>query len=139
MAEPTPHPQHPPRPPDPPAPPRGAPARVEHRITVPSDTSMVELLGLQDEVLRAIETGFTTVDIHVRGNEVTLAGPVGDVALVSRLVAGLVEMAAGGTPLTPDIVARSVTMLTAASTVRPADILSFNILSTPPLTTHPQT
>ena len=90
---------------------------------------MVELLGLQDEVLRAIETGFTTVDIHVRGNEVTLAGPVGDVALVSRLVDELVEMAAGGTPLTPDIVARSVTMLTAASTVRPADILSFNILS----------
>ena len=30
----------------------------------------------------------------------TLAGPVGDVALVSRLVDELVEMAAGGTPLT---------------------------------------
>ncbi|WP_456825473.1 PhoH family protein [Cellulomonas sp. P5_E12] len=107
----------------------GAPARVEHRISVPSDVSMVELLGLRDEVLRTIESGFTGVDIHVRGNEVTLAGPVGDVALVSRLIDELVEMAAGGTPLTPDVVTRSVAMLTAASAARPADVLSFNILT----------
>src|SRR3954466_15050801 len=84
--------------------PSGAPARVEHRISVPSEVSMVELLGLRDEVLRTIESGFTTVDIHVRGNEVTLAGPVGDVALVSRLVDELVEMAVGGTPLTAEVV-----------------------------------
>src|SRR6185436_15415421 len=116
-----------------------APARVEHRISVPSEVSMVELLGLRDEVLRTIESGFTSVDIHVRGSEVTLAGPVGDVALVSRLVDELVEMAASGTPLTPDIVARSVTMLTATSTVRPADILSFNILSGRGRTIRPKT
>ena len=35
--------------------PSGAPARVEHRISVPSEVSMVELLGLRDEVLRTIE------------------------------------------------------------------------------------
>ncbi|MGY4642937.1 PhoH family protein [Cellulomonas sp. URHB0016] len=107
----------------------GTPARVEHRISVPADVSMVELLGLRDEVLRAIESGFTTVDVHVRGNEVTLAGPVGDVALVARLVDELVEMAASGTPLTPDVVTRSVAMLAAGSTARPADVLTYNILS----------
>ena len=132
MAEPTPHTASTARA-------HGAPARVEHRITVPSDIAMVELLGPQDEVLRAIETGFTTVGIHVRGSEVSLEGPVGDVALVSRLVDELVEMAASGTPLTPDIVARSVTMLTAASTARPADILSFNILSGRGRTIRPKT
>ncbi|WP_454049236.1 PhoH family protein [Cellulomonas sp. Marseille-Q8402] len=104
-------------------------ARVEHRITIPSSVSMVELLGLNDQVLRAVETGFRTVDVHVRGNEITLAGPAGDVALVARLVDELVEMAAGGTPLTPDVVTRSVAMLTAGTATRPADVLSMNILS----------
>ncbi len=64
-----------------------APARVEHRITVPAEVSMVELLGLRDEVLRAVESGFPTVDVHIRGNQVRMVGPVGDVALVARLVA----------------------------------------------------
>ena len=105
-------------------------ARVEHRITVPPAISMVELLGLRDEVLRAIEDGFRTVDVHVRGNQVTLAGPPGDVALLTRLVDELVEMAAAGTPLSPDVVTRSVAMLTADAGARPADVLTFNILST---------
>lgn len=119
--------------------PAGAPARVEHRISVPADVSMVELLGLRDEVLRAIESGFTTVDVHVRGNEVTLAGPAGDVALVARLVDELVEMAAAGTPLTPDVVTRSVTMLAAGSAARPADVLTFNILTARGRTIRPKT
>ncbi|VTR78499.1 PhoH family protein [Cellulomonas hominis] len=117
----------------------GTAARVEHRITIPSTVSMVELLGLNDQVLRAIETGFRTVDVHVRGNEITLAGPAGDVALVARLVDELVEMAAGGTPLTPDVVTRSVAMLTAGTATRPADVLTFNILSSRGRTIRPKT
>ena len=107
----------------------GVAARVEHRITIPSGVSMVELLGLNDQVLRAVESGFATVDVHVRGNEIALAGPAGDVALVARLVDELVEMAAVGTPLTADVVTRSVAMLTAGTATRPADVLAFNILS----------
>ncbi|WP_066587724.1 PhoH family protein [Cellulomonas timonensis] len=114
-------------------------ARVEHRITIPPAVSMVELLGLRDEVLRAIEQGFTTVDIHVRGNEVTMAGPAGDVAMVARLVDELAEMALSGTPLTPDVVTRTVEMLTAGAVGRPADILSFNILSSRGRTIRPKT
>jgi len=114
-------------------------ARIEHRVTVPPSVSMVELLGLRDEVLRTIEDGFRTVDVHVRGNEVTLAGPAGDVALVTRLVDELVEMAAVGTPLSPDVVTRSVAMLTADAGARPADVLTFNILSTRGRTIRPKT
>ncbi|MGN8246181.1 PhoH family protein [Cellulomonas soli] len=121
-------------------PPRAAAhTRVEHRITVPVGVSMVELLGLRDEVLRAIEAGFTSVDIHVRGNEVTLGGPAGDVALVARLVEELVEMTEGGTPLTPDVVQRTVAMLAAGSQTRPADVLTFNILSGRGRTIRPKT
>ncbi len=100
---------------------------------------MVELLGLGDQVLRAIEAGFRTVDVHVRGNEITLAGPAGDVALVARLVDELVETAVAGTPLTPDVVSRTVAMLSAGTDTRPADVLSFHILSTRGRTIRPKT
>ncbi|WP_090033004.1 PhoH family protein [Cellulomonas marina] len=117
----------------------GAPARVEHRITVPPEIPMVELLGLRDEVLTEIERGFSTVSVHVRGNEVSLAGPAGDVALVARLVDELVEMTAGGTPLTPDVVRRTVGMLTEGAHARPADVLTFNILTARGRTIRPKT
>lgn len=113
--------------------------RVEHRVTVPAEVSMVELLGQRDEVLRAVEDGFRTVDVHVRGNEVTLAGAPGDVALVTRLVDELVDMAAAGTPLSPDVVRRTVTMLAAGADTRPADVLTFNILSSRGKTIRPKT
>jgi phosphate starvation-inducible PhoH-like protein len=48
-------------------------------------------------------------------------------------------MAAGGTPLTPDVVTRSVAMLTAGTATRPADVLTFNILSTRGRTIRPKT
>jgi len=114
-------------------------AHVEHRITVPPDVSMVELLGLRDEVLRSIEDGFQTVDVHVRGNEITLSGPPADVALVTRLLDELVEVATAGTPLSPEVVTRSVAMLTAESGARPADVLTFNILSSRGRTIRPKT
>ena len=114
-------------------------ARVEHRITVPAQVSMVELLGLQDQVLRAVEQGFRTVDLHVRGNEIRLSGPTGDVALAARLLDELVEMAAAGTPLTPEVVTRSVAMLTAGNEARPADVLTLNILSGRGRTIRPKT
>jgi len=104
-------------------------ARVEHRITVPPSVAMVDLLGLGDEVLAAIEAGFASVDVHVRGNEITLAGPAGDVALLARLIDELSDVAAAGTPLTADVVSRSVAMLTAPAGTRPADVLTLNILS----------
>ncbi|QTE28476.1 PhoH family protein [Pengzhenrongella sicca] len=119
--------------------PGGSPARVEHRITVPSTVSMVELLGLGDEVLAAIEEGFGAVDVHVRGNEISLAGPAGDVALLARLIDELTEVAIAGTPLTADVVTRSVAMLTAPAGNRPADVLTLNILSNRGRTIRPKT
>jgi phosphate starvation-inducible protein PhoH and related proteins len=117
----------------------GVTARVEHRITVGAEVSMVELLGRGDEVLLAIEAGFRAVDIHARGNEISLAGPAGDVALVAELVDELIEVAATGTPLTPDVVARSVTMLATSAAPRPVDVLTLNILSSRGRTIRPKT
>ncbi|ROS73666.1 PhoH family protein [Cellulomonas sp. PhB143] len=115
------------------------PTRVEHRVVVPAHVPMVSLLGSNDSVLRAVEDGFTAVDVHARGNEIAVAGPPGDVALVSRLLDELVDVVEAGTRLTPDVVSRSIAMLTAATATSPAEVLTFNILSNRGRTIRPKT
>jgi len=104
-------------------------ARVEHRISVPSHVPMVSLLGTGDEVLRAIEDAFPALDFHVRGNEITVSGPRGEAVLAEQLFDALAEVATRGTPLTADVVERSVAMLTTAGTASPVDVLTYDILS----------
>ncbi|QJW38377.1 PhoH family protein [Cellulosimicrobium protaetiae] len=122
-----------PREPDP------QPHRVEHRIVIPTHVPMVALLGSRDSVLRAVESGFPSVDVHVRGNEIAVSGPPGDVALASRLLDELVEVVEAGTQLTADVVSRSIAMLTAATASRPAEVLTLNILSSRGRTIRPKT
>jgi phosphate starvation-inducible PhoH-like protein len=103
---------------------------TEHRIVVPAQISMVGLLGSGDAFLRVVEAAFPSTDVHVRGNEVTLTGPPGDVALVERVLDELIAVIRTGQPLTVDAVEQSVAMLrTAEEAARPADVLTFNILS----------
>jgi phosphate starvation-inducible PhoH-like protein len=99
---------------------------------------MVALLGTGDVVLRFIENSFPTLAIHVRGNEITLTGD-DTVDLVSGLIEELIDLAEGGTPLTPDVVRRSIGMLTAARPQRPTDVLSVSILSNRGRTIRPKT
>ncbi|MGN6610140.1 MAG: PhoH family protein, partial [Angustibacter sp.] len=100
-----------------------------HTIVVAPDVPMVSLLGPGDELLRTIERAFPRVDVHVRGNEMTVTGPPAEVALLERLVDELLTVIAAGQPLTRDAVDRSVAMLRQQTTERPADVLTMNILS----------
>jgi phosphate starvation-inducible PhoH-like protein len=111
----------------------------EHRIVVPAHVSMVALLGSRDSVLREVEAGFPKVDVHARGNEISVTGPAGDVETVSRLLDELIEVVEGGTQLTPDVVRRTVKMLSSDQAQRPAEVLTFNILSTRGRTIRPKT
>jgi phosphate starvation-inducible PhoH-like protein len=110
-----------------------------HKIVVPPEVSMVSLLGARDQVLRAVERSFPRADIHVRGNEITVTGPHGEVALVERLIDELITVVAAGQPLTTDAVERSVGMLRQQTSERPADVLTLNILSNRGRTIRPKT
>jgi phosphate starvation-inducible protein PhoH and related proteins len=119
---------------------RGSQApQAVHRIVVPPTVDMVALLGAGDEVLRSIERSFPRADIHVRGNEITVTGPFGEVALVERLVDELLVVVGAGQALTPDAVERSVGMLRQQTKERPADVLTLNILSNRGKTIRPKT
>ncbi len=110
-----------------------------HRIVVPAEVSMVLLLGPGDEVLRSVERSFPEVDVHVRGNEISLTGPRGEVALLDRLVDELLRVIASGQQLSPDAVRRAVGMLRQQTGERPADVLTLNILSNRGRTIRPKT
>ncbi|ANC29833.1 PhoH-like protein [Isoptericola dokdonensis DS-3] len=113
--------------------------QAEHRVVVPTHVPMVALLGSRDAVLRAVEDGFPGVDVHARGNEIAVRGPAGDVAVVSQLLDELVQVVESGTALTPEVVSRSVAMLTAATAQRPAEVLTHHILSSRGRTIRPKT
>ncbi|MFZ0161748.1 MAG: PhoH family protein [Kineosporiaceae bacterium] len=113
--------------------------RAVHRIVVPPQVPMVSLLGAQDEILTGIELAFPQTDIHVRGNEITLTGRHGEVALVERLVDELIAVIAAGQSLTMDAVDRSLAMLRQQTNERPADVLTLNVLSSRGRTIRPKT
>ncbi|HEY6793673.1 MAG TPA: PhoH family protein [Kineosporiaceae bacterium] len=115
------------------------PGHAVHRIVVPDQLPMISLLGARDEVLRAVERAFPRADVHVRGNEITVSGPHGEVVLVERLIDELVAVVGTGQLLTVDAVEHSVAMLRQQTTERPADVLTLNILSSRGRTIRPKT
>jgi phosphate starvation-inducible protein PhoH and related proteins len=108
------------------------------KVVIPDDHSMVSLLGSRDELLHVIEGSFDA-DIHVRGNEITITGTPAQTALVARLFEEMTTMLSGGAELSPSVVERIIAMLHRKSGVRPAEVLSLDILSSRGRTIRPKT
>jgi phosphate starvation-inducible PhoH-like protein len=111
---------------------------TRHTVVVPASINMVSLLGPGDAHLALIEDAFEA-DIHVRGNQVTLYGDPGEVALAERLLDELVTIIRTGQGISPETVERVIGMLRAETKERPADVLSLNILSNRGRTIRPKT
>ncbi len=109
-----------------------------HTIVIPSSVPVVAVLGAGDEFVTIMEREFDA-DIHVRGNEVNVAGDRGEVALIERLVDELVTMVRTGQGLTGETVERVIGMLRTETKERPADVLTLNILSNRGRTIRPKT
>lgn len=110
---------------------------AQSKVTIP-DSSVLALVGTRDENLRVVED-LLTADVHVRGNEVTLSGDPAEVAFGERVFAELIALVSKGSPLSPDAVRRSVSMLSADHGESPADVLSLDILSRRGRTIRPKT
>jgi phosphate starvation-inducible PhoH-like protein len=112
--------------------------RVQTKIVVPDAQKMVSLLGRNDEILRQVERSVAS-DVHVRGNEITISGGPADNALAERIFAELIELVEKGETLTADAVRRTVTMIEQGSVERPAEVLTFDIISRRGRTIRPKT
>ena len=113
------------------------------KITIPAAHPMVGVLGHGDGILRVIEKQLPSIDIHVRGNEITVTGPPQEVELVRSLFDEILIVLRTGATLSDDSVRRSITLLQAAGrgeeSLRPAEILTQNILSNRGRTIRPKT
>ncbi len=108
-------------------------------VTVPASVAMVGVLGASDELLSTIEASVPDVDIHARGNQITVTGPSSEVALVVDLFDEMVTVLRTGQGLTPEAVQRSLAMLRQQAEQRPAQVLTQNILSNRGRTIRPKT
>ena len=92
------------------------------------DELVVGLLGTADVNLRTLETQLPA-DIHVRGNKITFTGSSADIAASERVIAELVALVRTGTPLSPDLVRQSMSILSDGDNETPAEVLSLDIIS----------
>ena len=108
-------------------------------ITVPTSIPMVALIGPHDDNLRAVEAAFPSVNITVRGNEITLRGPHIDCMALENLFGELMVVIRSGNVLSVDAVARSIAMLESKPVDHPAEVLSLNIVSNRGRSIRPKT
>jgi phosphate starvation-inducible PhoH-like protein len=108
-------------------------------IVVPASLDMVTVLGSGDEFIRVVERAFPGVDIHVRGNRITASGAPDEVAMLDRVIGEMLTVVRAGQGLTVESVERSIAMLRENSDVRPADVLTANILTNRGRTIRPKT
>jgi phosphate starvation-inducible PhoH-like protein len=108
-------------------------------ITVPIAIPMVAVVGPHDANLRTIEAAFPSVNITVRGNEITLRGPHDDCAKLENLFNELMVVIRSGNILNVDAVSRAIEMLEHNPVDHPAEVMSLNIVSNRGRTIRPKT
>jgi phosphate starvation-inducible PhoH-like protein len=111
---------------------------VSDRIEV-DGVAMVQLLGPQDRLLRVVEKEHPDVDVHVRGNEITLSGAPAAVRAARGLVDELLSMTRSGQGLDPSDVSSSNRMLRSDGGPRPSEVMGEAILSSRGKVIRPKT
>ena len=108
-------------------------------IIVPNAIAMVAVVGPHDDNLRVIEAAFPSVNITVRGNEITLRGPHSDCARLENLFNEMMVVIRSGNILNVDAVNRAIEMLEHEPVDHPAEVMSLNIVSNRGRTIRPKT
>jgi phosphate starvation-inducible PhoH-like protein len=115
-----------------------AKATTQVKILIPGSQSMVALLGQRDELLRLVESAFSS-HILVRGNEITITGEEEEEAeRVAHLFEELLTLLGQGQTLTTESVVKTIDMIK-EDEVRPSQVLGDVILTTRGRTLAPKT
>ena len=108
-------------------------------VTIPPAIPMVALLGAGDANILAIEAAFPSVNVTVRGNEITLRGPHVDCIALEKLFGEMLVVIRSGQALDVSAVLRSIAMIEATPAQSPGEVLSLNIVSNRGKTIRPKT
>ena len=108
-------------------------------ITVPNAIPMVAVVGPHDDNLRVIESAFPSVNITVRGNEITLRGPHIDCLKLENLFNEIMVVIRSGNILNVEALTRAIEMLEHKPVDHPAEVMSLNIVTNRGRTIRPKT
>ncbi len=108
-------------------------------VTIPPAIPMVALLGAGDANILSIEAAFPSVNVTVRGNEITLRGPHVDCLALEKLFGEMLVVIRSGQSLDVSAVLRSIAMIEATPAQSPGEVLSLNIVSNRGKTIRPKT
>ena len=108
-------------------------------VTIPPAIPMVALLGAGDANILAIEAAFPSVNVTVRGNEITLRGPHIECLALEKLFGEMLVVIRSGQSLDVTAVLRSIAMIEASPSQSPGEVLSLNIVSNRGKTIRPKT
>ena len=81
------------------------------RAMIPARLEPIMVLGVADQVLRALERGFPHVRFLVTGREISMAGVQADIDLAANLVEELIGLAGRGQALDADAVEQAISLL----------------------------
>ena len=81
------------------------------RAMIPARLEPIMVLGVADQVLRALERGFPHVRFLVTGREISLTGVQADIDLAANLVEELIGLAGRGQALDADAVEQAISLL----------------------------
>ena len=81
------------------------------RAMIPARLEPIMVLGVADQVLRALERGFPHVRFMVTGREISMAGVQADIDLAANLVEELIGLAGRGQALDADAVEQAISLL----------------------------
>jgi len=97
------------------------------KLTFEDSAALLVLCGERNAGLKLLERA-TGVQMHVRGNEITVRGPADEVALACAALDQLYRLAARGRALDSDDLIRAVRVLQADRTAQLRDIFSDTVL-----------
>ncbi len=97
------------------------------KVLIPSDQSMVDLLGQGDEFLKLIESGFD-VDILVRGNEIDITGKEQEVDRVIGLIKELLSILEAGSELERSDVGRTIDLVKSENGISAREVFTERII-----------
>ena len=81
------------------------------RAMIPARLEPIMVLGVADQVLRALERGFPHVRFLVTGREISMTGVQADIDLATNLVEELIGLAGRGQALDADAVEQAISLL----------------------------
>ncbi len=84
---------------------------VTRVVEAPANIDMITVLGPSDQVLRVVEKGFPQVTVVAYGRKISVAGSAPEVALVTKLLEELIDLASSGATLDAEGVQRAVDLL----------------------------